>query len=73
LVSGLGLANQFQGEVYQVANLGKALITIALGWIVHWLLKGPSRWQLPSAPEHLEHLVGTMAIVLVVLFWMVII
>lgn len=71
LLGGLMLANGVDLDVFTGSEMGKALLTIALGWGLYW---GVSRWwslPLPHAGERLEHLLGMMSLGLVVLFWWV--
>lgn len=70
LVGGLVLSNQLSGEVYQLANLAKALITIGAGWGLYLLLGQRNLLRFPVVVERLEHLVGGMTLVLIFLFWM---
>ena len=71
LLGGLVLANGIYYEAYTVTNVVKPLITIALGWLAYLLIMRRISIQLPRAAEQLEHLVGSMGLVLILLFWVV--
>lgn len=61
-----------QPEVYTVNNLVKAFATAGGGWLLHSLFQKAAiakRIQLSHAPENLEHLIGSMSLVLLFLFW----
>ena len=69
------MAGTFYIEDYQLANLLKALGKVGLGWLIYAIaLRGPlnlARIRLPRAPERLDHLMGGMSLILVLLFWRV--
>ena len=71
LLGGLIAANGFAYEVYRLENIVKPLVTIAIGWTVYFLITKKLFLKLPRAIEELEHLVGVMAVMLVIVFWMV--
>lgn len=73
LLIGLITANGFYLEAYRLDSMIKAIGTIALGWLIYFILIKPSSWQLPSFNpfEKFEHLIGGMSLVLTLLFWMV--
>ncbi len=62
-------------EQYTVANLIKSLVTIAGGWLAYYffvrkqLATDSGQLSLFQASERLEHLIGSMSIVLLLLFW----
>ena len=70
LLGGLIAANGLEREVYTVANLVKALITISVGWLAHFLIFQRSTLKLPRLLEQFEHLIGVMSLMLTLLFWM---
>ncbi|AFY37411.1 multisubunit sodium/proton antiporter, MrpD subunit [[Leptolyngbya] sp. PCC 7376] len=71
LLSGVVLANGFYLDAYQVSNIPKALIKIAIGWALYWLIMKRVEFKLPRIFEEFEQLIGGMSIVLTGLFWMV--
>jgi multicomponent Na+:H+ antiporter subunit D len=70
LLGGLVAGNGFYLEAYTLANLGKALITIAIGWLLYLGIIQRVTVKLPRVAEQLEHLIGAMSLMLVLLFWM---
>ncbi|WP_041739029.1 cation:proton antiporter [Calothrix sp. PCC 6303] len=70
LLGGLIVANVVYYEAYSIANVGKPLGIIALGWLAYWFVFKRITWKLPRQIEQFEHLVGVMCLSLVVLFWM---
>ncbi len=71
LLGGLIAANGFYYQAYTPENIVKPLITIALGWLTYFLISKNLFLKLPRGAEQLEHLVGGMSLMLVVVFWMV--
>lgn len=71
LLGGLLAANGIDYQVYTVANVGKALAKVGVGWLVYWLVIRRVVLKLPRVQEQLEHLIGGMSLMLVLLFWMV--
>ncbi|MEL6161892.1 MAG: cation:proton antiporter [Cyanobacteria bacterium J06623_5] len=71
LLGSLVAASALHAEDYTQANLLKALVTIAGGWIGYQVIFKRIRWSLPEGPEQLEHLIGSMSMVLILLFWRV--
>ncbi|ESA37524.1 cation:proton antiporter [Leptolyngbya sp. Heron Island J] len=71
LIGGLITSNSFSFEAYTLSNINKALLVIAAGWFIYsvWLRK--LKLELPRAAERLEHLIGAMSLILVLLFSMV--
>lgn len=57
-------------ETYTLKNVTKAALIVATGWIVHFTFSN-NKWQLPKVPEQLDHLIGGMSLLLVLLFWTV--
>lgn len=71
LLGGLVATNSLFREMYTVINLIKALGTIVAGWLIYGLIVQKVNFKLPQIWEQLEHLIGTMSLVLILLFWMV--
>jgi multicomponent Na+:H+ antiporter subunit D len=71
LLGGLIAANGFYYQAYTFQNIIKPLTIIALGWLVY--LGIVKRWvlQLPRGVEEFDHLIGMMAVMLIIIFWMV--
>jgi multicomponent Na+:H+ antiporter subunit D len=72
LVGGLIVGNVWFVETYTVANMVKAIAIIGAGWLVYSLTVKRSGYKLPPVLEQLEHLIGGMSLVLILLFWMVV-
>lgn len=72
LLGGLVVANIVYYEAYSLENIGKPLITIAIGWLAYFLIFRHTSIKLPVAFEDFENLVGCMVLMLIVLFWMAI-
>jgi multicomponent Na+:H+ antiporter subunit D len=70
LLGGLVAGNGFYLKAYTLENLGKALITIAIGWLIYLGIIQRVTVKLPRAAEQFEHLIGAMSLMLVLLFWM---
>jgi multicomponent Na+:H+ antiporter subunit D len=70
LIVGLFIANIAYYDAYNVVNVVKPLVTIALGWLAYWFLFKKAVVKLPIAWERFEHLTGAMTLVLIALFWM---
>ncbi len=71
LLGGLFAANVFYYQAYTLANIVKPLVTIAIGWLGYWLLFKKLFFKLPSGMEQFDHLIGSMSLMLIVVFWMV--
>lgn len=71
LLGALLAANGFYLQAYTVANMGKALAKIGIGWLMYWVVVRRVVLKLPRVQEQLEHLIGGMSLMLVLLFWMV--
>ncbi len=75
LLVGLAVGGIFNIEQYTAINLAKSIGTLAGGWVVYYLLfrkqlaTGSKEIALFQASERLEHLIGSMSIVLLLLFW----
>ena len=74
LVGGLLFANSVYA--YTLKSVLKALLTLGVGWLIYGLMDRFGNWdklrkfQLPRAVEQLEHLIGVMSLMSVLLFWM---
>ncbi|MEN9235621.1 MAG: cation:proton antiporter [Gloeomargarita sp. GMQP_bins_25] len=68
LIGGLLLANGWYVGAFTWEELGKAWLTIALGWGLYWGIS--RRWTVPwpRTGEQLEHLLGMMSLGLVAVF-----
>ncbi|MEM6254513.1 MAG: cation:proton antiporter [Cyanobacteria bacterium P01_D01_bin.156] len=73
LLTGLVAANSFSLETYTLPNVLKALLVLAAGWLIYAVAMRFTKLELPRTAEKFEHLVGTMSLVLVLLFTMVIV
>lgn len=71
LLGGLVAANVVYYEAYTIANIIKPLLTIGLGWLAYLLIFSRVTIKLPRLFEQLDHLMGVMSLMLVLLFWMV--
>ncbi len=70
LLGWLVTANVLYPEAYTLYNIGKALVTIAGGWLLYWLIFKRTTLKLPHVLEEFEHLIGVMSLVAILLFWM---
>ncbi|MGK7911671.1 MAG: cation:proton antiporter [Synechococcus sp.] len=70
LLGGLFVANVVYYEAYTLQNIVKPLATIALGWLAYLLIVQRTAVKLSRFFEQLDHLVGTMSLMLTLLFWM---
>ncbi|MGB3292167.1 MAG: cation:proton antiporter [Phormidesmis sp.] len=71
LLGGLVLANGIYYEAYSLANIVKPLATIAAGWLAYFLIFQKLSIKLPRVAEQFDHLIGTMSLMLTLLFWAV--
>ncbi len=71
LLGGLVLANGPYYDAYSLENTIKPLVTIAAGWLAYLLIFQKLSVKFPRIPEQFDHLIGTMSLMLTVLFWMV--
>ncbi|WP_416670385.1 cation:proton antiporter [Egbenema bharatensis] len=71
LIGGLLVANGVYYPAYTVANITKAIALVGIGWLIYHLMIRRISLQLPRMFEQLEHLIGMMSVMLVLLFWMV--
>ncbi|MEY2912750.1 MAG: hypothetical protein RLZZ184_2059 [Cyanobacteriota bacterium] len=70
LITGLIVANIVYPQAYNTADITKALITIAVGWLGYHVIFKKLSISLPRVFEEFEHLVGVMSLTLILLFWM---
>lgn len=73
LLGGLVVANGIDINVDTMMNLGKAVLTISVGWLIGWLVFQKITFQLPRGLEQLEHFIGVMSLGLTLLFWLVLV
>ncbi len=75
LLGGLIAASALHAKDYTAINLIKSLSKIGAGWLLYFVffrkLFNTDGVQPPWAFERLEHLIGGMSLVLILLFWMV--
>ena len=71
LLGGLIIANGVYSEAYSVENLLKSLVKIAIGWGIYFLIIKKLAIRLPRAIEQFDHLIGSMSLVLILVFWIV--
>lgn len=71
LLGGLVLANGIYYDAYSLSNIVKPLITIAAGWLAYYLIFQKLSIKFPRMAEQFDHLIGTMSLMLTLLFWMV--
>ncbi len=71
LLGGLFIANIAYYDAYTLKNIIKPLVTIAIGWLAYFLIFRRSALKLPRIQEEFDHLIGTMSLMLVLVFWMV--
>jgi multicomponent Na+:H+ antiporter subunit D len=71
LIIGLFAANLVYIEAYTLGNIIKPLATIALGWLIYYLVFRRLSIKLPRFLEQFDQLVGMMSLILVFLFWAV--
>ena len=70
LIGWLITANVLYPQAYTIENIIKAFVTIALGWLLYWLIFKRTTLKLPHVLEELEHLIGVMSLIAILLFWM---
>ena len=69
LILGLVVANSVYLPAYTVFNLFKSIAIVLVGWGLYWVVLRKVHWQIPRIGEALEHLLGVMTLVLIILFW----
>lgn len=72
LIGGLILGNAVYLEAYSADKILKAIVTIGLGWFLYHTVIHRLNLKLPQAPEQFENLIGTMSLMLTLIFWMVV-
>ncbi|WP_413173713.1 cation:proton antiporter [Anabaena azotica] len=70
LLTGLFVANVVYLKAYNIADIIKAIATIAVGWLAYHFIFKRLAIYLPRVFEEFEHLVGVMSLTLILLFWM---
>ncbi|MGB6301287.1 MAG: cation:proton antiporter [Rivularia sp. (in: cyanobacteria)] len=70
LLGWLVTANVLYPQAYTLNSIGKALLTIGVGWLLHWLIFKRIALKLPRVLEEFEHLIGVMSLTAILLFWM---
>ena len=58
-------------KAYNIADIIKAIISIAIGWLAYHLIFKKLAIYVPRVLEEFEHLVGVMSLTIIFLFWMV--
>lgn len=71
LLGGLIAANGFYYEAYNLKNIIKPLVTILIGWLAYLLIFKNLAIKLPRELEKIDHLMGFMAVMLTLLFWII--
>jgi len=71
LLGGLVFSNVFYYDAYSLQNVVKPLATIGVGWLAYILVFQKLSVKLPRAAEQFDHLIGTMSLTLILLFWIV--
>jgi multicomponent Na+:H+ antiporter subunit D len=71
LLTGLVVGNIAYLKAYNIADIIKAIITIAIGWLAYHLIFKKLAIYVPRVVEEFEHLVGVMSLTIIFLFWMV--
>ena len=71
LIGGLVLANGFYLEAYRLDAIAKAMLTLGTGWLMYGLIIRRLPLKLPRLFEQFDNLIGTMSLMLTLLFWMV--
>ena len=73
LLGGLIAANGVYYNAYTLSNIVKPLATIALGWLAYLFFFKKLVLKLSRAIEEFDHLIGMMAVMLIVVFWIVLV
>ncbi len=71
LLAGLAGANVVYYQAYALENTIKPLAIIFLAWLVYGLIFRRVDIKITRMPEQLDHLIGVMSLMVIVLFWMV--
>ena len=72
LLGGLIAANGFYLEAYAIQNIIKPLVTVALGWLAYFLIFKRLAIKLPRVMEKIDHLIGVMSLMLILLFFWIV-
>ena len=68
LLISLGTLGVTHLEIYTAKTVVKALLTVTAGSLTYFLFFRNDRWSLPQAPETLENLIGSMSVILILLW-----
>ena len=71
LLMALVLTSGFYLDAYSFKSLEKAIVTVAIGWLLYGIIIQKLALNPSQLFEKLDHLLGMMSVVLTVLFWMV--
>ena len=71
LLGGLIAANVVYYQAYTVKNIVKPLVSIAIGWLLYFVIFKKLAIKLPRAIEQFDHLIGVMSLMLILLFWII--
>lgn len=71
LIGSLSLANIVYDQAYNFPDMIKAIAVVLIGWLIYYLIKPYLNRELPRQLEQLEHLIGMMTLVSILLFWAV--
>ncbi|TVP65650.1 MAG: cation:proton antiporter [Leptolyngbya sp. LCM1.Bin17] len=71
LLGGVVLASAVHLEAYTWPDVAKVLALLGGGWVAYGVLRQFLTLRLPVVLEDMDHLIGGMSVMLVVLFWMV--
>lgn len=71
LIGGLIAGNALYLEAYTIANITKSLAIIAGGWLGYFLIVRRVVIKLPRMLEQLEHLIGVMSLMLLLLLGLI--
>ncbi len=69
LIGGLFAANAVYYDAYNLKNVLKALLVIAIGWLAYWFIFKSVKVKLPRTFEEFDRLIGVMSVVSILLFW----
>jgi multicomponent Na+:H+ antiporter subunit D len=72
LLGALVATNGVYLEAYTPANMAKAIGLIGVGWVIYRVVVQRVNLKLPRVLEQLDHLIGMMSVMLILLFWMVV-
>ena len=72
LIASLFLANIVYDQTYNFPDMIKAIAVVLIGWLIYYIIKPYLNRELPRQLEQLEHLIGMMTLVSILLFWAVV-